>query len=247
VGAAALNGYDGLGAAALERLTGATLVLLPTTLPSTQDEIHRLGATGAPAGALVLADVQTAGRGRQGRVWHSPAGAGVWLSLLLRPPHRPEGGALAIRAGLAAIAALAEVVPGVPVHLRWPNDLIAADRKVGGILCEARWNGRDVAWVAVGVGVNVAGPLPAAVRERAAALNDLAPGGVSRLSLVAALVPRLRALEPLPPTLTPDERRAFLRVQWRAGGTEEGVDLEPDGALIVRSAGGALDRRVSAS
>ncbi len=245
MGAAALKRYDGLGAAELERLTGAPLVLLPGSLPSTQDEVHRLGAADAPSGAVVLAEEQTAGRGRQGRVWHSPAGGGVWMSVLLRPSRPPEGGALAIRAGLAAVAALREVAPGAPAFLRWPNDLVVADRKAGGILCETRRNGRDVAWVAIGVGVNVAGPLADAVSGHAVALHDVAPG-TSRLALVAALVPRLRALEPLPPALAPEERRAFLLAQWRGAGAEPGVDLEPDGALVVRAPDGALDRRVSA-
>jgi len=134
----------------------------------------------------------------------------------------------------------------VAARLKWPNDLVVADRKVGGILCEVRGSGDGPPWVAIGVGVNVAGPLEPGLRERAAALADVAPG-VSRLSLVAALVPRLRALEPLPPTLDLGERRAFLRVEWRDAGAEETVDLDPDGALLVRTADGALDRRVSAS
>jgi len=241
-----LSRYEGLDAAGLERLTGAPLVVLQSSIPSTQDEAHRLGAEGAPGGTVVLAEQQTAGRGRQGRAWHSPAGAGVWMSVLLRPSARPEGGALAIRAGLATAAALAAAAPGVATRLRWPNDVVVADRKVGGVLCEARWSGEAPAWVAVGVGLNVRGPLDPAVRDRAVALADVAPE-VSRLALVAALVPRLSALAPLPAALSPEERRAFLRAEWRDAGADETVDLAPDGALVVRRGGGALDRRVIAS
>lgn len=236
--------YDGLDAAALERLTGAPLVVVESCIPSTQDVAHRLGAEGAPSGAVVLADEQTAGRGRQGRPWHSPAGRGVWLSVLLRPPLAPEGGVIAVRAGLAAVAAIREAVPGVAARVRWPNDLIVADRKVGGILCEARRSRDTVSWVAVGVGINVVGPVGPSVRDRAVALADVAPGA-SRLALVAALVPLLRALEPLPAQLLPDERQAFLRAQWREQGAPETADLAPDGALVVRSADGVLDRRVT--
>jgi BirA family biotin operon repressor/biotin-[acetyl-CoA-carboxylase] ligase len=241
-----LSRYDGLDAAGLERLCGAPLVVLQSSIPSTQDEAHRLGADGAPAGAVVLAEEQTAGRGRQGKAWHSPAGGGVWMSVLLRPRARPEGGALAIRAGVAAASALAAAAPGVAVRLRWPNDIIVADRKVGGILCEARWSGEALSWVAVGVGLNVRGPVAPAVRDRAVALRDVAPE-VSRLALVAALVPRLRALEDLPAALSGEERRAFLRAEWREPGSEETVDLDPDGARIVRASGGALDRRAIVS
>ena len=240
-----MSGFDGFDAAALEQLTGAPLVVFESSIPSTQDEAHRLGAAGAPSGAVVLADEQTSGRGRQGRAWHSRAGAGVWLSVLLRPRDRPAGGALAIRAGLAAVAAVAEAAPGVAARLKWPNDVVVADRKAGGILCEARWSGEDVAWVAVGVGLNVRGPVPEAVADRAVALSDVS-AGVSRLALLAALVPRLRALEPLPPTLTGAERRAFLSAEWREPGAAETVDLEADGTLLVRGPDGALDRRRTA-
>ena len=237
---------DGLDAAALERLTGAPLVVIEQSIPSTQDAVHRLAEGGAPAGTMVLADEQTAGRGRQGRAWHSPAGCGVWMSVLLRPPQPPAGGALAVRAGLAAIDAIADAAPGVAARLRWPNDLMVAGRKAGGILCEVRWSGAAVSWVAVGVGINVKGPVDPAIRDRALALADVC-AGVSRLALVAALFPRLRALEPLPSALGPAERQAFLRMEWRDPGAEETADLEPDGALLVRTAGGTLDRRVTAA
>lgn len=241
-----MTAYDGLDAAALERLTGAPLVVIERSIPSTQDAVHRLAEDGGPAGAVVLADEQTAGRGRLGRAWHSPAGCGVWMSVLLRPPQPPAGGALAVRAGLAAIDAIADAAPGVAARLKWPNDLIVAGRKAGGILCEVRWSGLVASWVAVGVGINVAGPVHPAIGARAVALADVSVG-VSRLALVAALVPRLRSLEPLPSTLGAAERRAFLRMEWRDPGAEQTVDLEPDGTLLVRTAGGALDRRVTAA
>ncbi len=241
-----MSRYEGLDAAGLERLTGAPLVVLQSSIPSTQDEAHRLGAEGAPGGAVVLADAQTAGRGRLGRTWHSPAGAGVWLSVLLRPSARTEGGALAIRAGLATAEALAAAAPAVAARLRWPNDVMVADRKAGGILCESRRGGGAAGWVAVGIGLNVRGPLDPAVRGRAIGLADVAPE-VSRLAVVAALVPRLRALEARPASLTEEERRAFLRSEWRDPGAGDTVDLDPDGALVVRNTDGALDRRVIAS
>lgn len=236
--------YDALDAKRLEHLTGVPLVVLLASAPSTQDEVHRRAAGGAPSGTLVLADEQTAGRGRQGRAWHSPAGRGVWLSLLLRPECAPQGGALAIRCGLACLAALAEAAPGAAARLRWPNDIVVAGRKLGGILCEARWSGTELSWVAVGVGLNVSGHVDPAVRDRAIALSDVTDG-VSRVALVAALAPRLRSLEPLPPFLEAAERRAFLAAEWRDAGAEPTADLAADGALLVRSASGALDRRVS--
>lgn len=239
--------YDGLHDRTLARLTGAPLVVGRDSLPSVLDLAHTLGAEGAPNGAVVLADEQTAGRGRQGRAWHSPAGAGVWLAVLLRPSAPPLGGALAIRAGLAAVEAVGEAAPELAPRLKWPNDLIVAGRKAGGILCEARWSGGRLGWIAVGVGINVRGPVAAAVQDRAVALGDLA-AGVTRLGLVTALVPRLAALATRPSALDQDERARFAAVAWPEGdGASETEGLEPDGALLVRRPGGALDRRVLAS
>lgn len=239
--------YDGLDERGLERLTGAPLVVFRSSLPSTLDLAHELGERGAPAGALALSDEQTAGRGRQGRPWHSPAGTGLWLAALLRPARPPAGGALAIRAGLATVDAVADAAPEAAPRLKWPNDLVVAGRKAGGILCEARWWGEQLGWVAVGIGINVRGPVPAAVRDRAIALADVA-AGVTRLGLLAALTPRIAALGARPPELDDGERERFLAACWRGEECEaDAVGLDRDGALLVRRADGALDRRVLAS
>ncbi|MBI1722300.1 MAG: biotin--[acetyl-CoA-carboxylase] ligase [Gemmatimonadetes bacterium] len=239
--------YDGLDERGLERLTGAPLVVFRSSLPSTLDLAHELGESGAPAGALVLADEQTAGRGRQGRTWYSPAETGLWLAVLVRPALPPAGGALAIRAGLATVDAVAEAAPEAAPRLKWPNDLMVAGRKAGGILCEARWSGEQLGWVAIGIGVNVRGPVPAAVREQAIALADVA-AAVTRLALLAALAHRIPALDPRPPELDDAERARFRVACWRgAEGAANAVGLDRDGALLVRRADGALDRRVLAS
>lgn len=239
--------YDGLDERSLARLLAAPLVVARSTLPSTLDLAHQLGATNAPSGSVVLADEQTAGRGRQGRTWHSPAGAGVWMAVLLRPARPPRGGALAIRAGLALVEAVAEAAPELAPRLKWPNDLIVAGLKAGGVLCEARWSGDQLGWVAVGIGINVKGSVAAAVRDRAIALADVAPG-VTRLGLATALVPRVARLGALPPELDQAERERFVAVSWSGGaGEPQAVGLDSDGALLVRAANGELDRRVIAS
>ena len=102
----------------------------------------------APHGALVVADAQTAGRGRLGRNWQSPPGKGLYFSLVLRPDE-PNPARLALLAGLA-VAAAVESVADVPIACKWPNDLLCHSKKIGGILCEAR----DTR-VIVGVGLNV--------------------------------------------------------------------------------------------
>ncbi|MDX2193142.1 MAG: biotin--[acetyl-CoA-carboxylase] ligase [Gemmatimonadales bacterium] len=160
---------------------------------STQDALHALAEGGAPSGTAVVAAVQGGGRGSRGRAWASPAG-GLWLSVLVREEARPALEGLSLRAGLAVAGAI-EALPGAPpVALKWPNDLLVGGRKLGGILCEARWSGDRFLWAVVGVGVNVANAIPEELAGRATALATHRPG-----STPAELEPRvlaaLRALD----------------------------------------------------
>ncbi len=238
--------YDGQDAPALTRRLGAAGVVLLETTGSTLDVAHELGAKGARGGTLVLADEQTAGRGRLGRRWMSPRGAGIWLTMLLRPHAAPLGGALAVRAGLAAVLALESVDRKLAPRLKWPNDVIVQGRKAGGILCEARWSGDVLGWVAVGIGINVRGPFPDGAGVPIA-LDEVVPG-LGRLAVLEELVPRLKALETMGSALEPDERVRFTKVASPLGAAgEQIVDLTPDGALLVRRADGSLDRRTEAA
>lgn len=149
-------------------------------LPSTQDEAHRQAADGAPHGTAIAARVQTAGRGTRGRTWESSEG-GLWLSVIARPEAGEGLPVLSVRIGLA----VAEHIDGLlqapttvrpsyrpTVGLKWPNDLLLHDRKLGGILCEARWHGERLGWIVVGVGLNVHNPLPDSTDREAARLAD---------------------------------------------------------------------------
>ena len=241
-----MTSYDGLDIEQLCRLTGAPGVSLHDTVASTQDIAHQLGAAGAPSGAIVLADAQTAGRGRAGRSWQSPPGAGIWLSMVLRPDTPPAGGTLALRAGLAACRALNVATPALSTDLKWPNDIVSAGRKLGGILCEARWAQDRLSWIALGLGLNVLGPLPAGMEQQAAAIVDLDPQA-TRLGILEELVPRLAALAAAPAELTAAERAAFLQALWMPPGYGPVIGLEPDGALLVRRSDGSRERRTDAS
>lgn len=235
--------YDGLDAEEIGRRTGAVRVELKGSVGSVLDVAHELAASGVPQGLLVVAEEQTAGRGRQGRSWHSAAGAGVWLAVLLKPERPPSAGALAIRVGLRLIEAVEEVAPRAAPGLKWPNDLMVRDRKAGGVLCEARWQGDHLGWIAVGVGINVRGQLAPEVRHSAIALKD-AEASVTRVRLLEALVPRLWELAARPPLLDLEERDTFQRVQWPAGGEPGTAGVDGEGALLVAGSGGSLDRRV---
>lgn len=122
---------------------------------STNTVAMRLGDEGELHGALVLAEEQTAGRGRAGRTWVSEKSAGIHASVLLRPGIPPvQAPLLTLVAGLAARDAAAEELDGAP-DIRWPNDLLVGGRKFGGILTEMRAEPDRVHYAVVGIGINV--------------------------------------------------------------------------------------------
>lgn len=211
---------------------------------STQDEVHAWGEAGRPHGSALLALEQGAGRGSRGRAWASPPG-GLWMSVLLRPAGAAAAEVLSLRAGLA-IAAVIETLPGVPpVRIKWPNDLMLGARKVGGILCEARWRGELPAWVAVGVGLNVSNPLPAELQGGATGLGEhTRPPRLEPLA--RAVRDALLPIADLPEQLGAAELLAFERRDWLRGrrivAPEEGraIGLTPDGALRVEGRGGVV-------
>lgn len=227
--------YDGLDAATLSARLGVPRVVVLDATPSTLDIAHLVAEAGAPDGTLVLADRQTAGRGRQGRRWDSPAGVGIWLTLVERAVPVDAVSVLSIRLGLHAAPVL-DAFAREPVRLKWPNDLYVEDGKLAGVLCEARWQGDQVAWVAVGMGLNVGSP----GREGAAWLRP----GTTRLAVLERLVPALRAAAAREGPLDEGELAAYAardlgrgrRCQSPVPGTVGGI--APDGALLVDTAGG---------
>jgi len=122
---------------------------------STNRVAFELGHAGEPEGAIVLAEEQSAGRGRSGRTWHSERAAGIYVTLLLRPKLAPvQAPLLTMMAGLSAHAAV-EAVTGLHVGLKWPNDLMIRGKKAGGILTEMHAEPGMVRFVVVGIGLNV--------------------------------------------------------------------------------------------
>lgn len=151
---------------------------------STMDEAHARAADGAPAGTLIVADQQTAGRGRSGNVWESEAGQGVWCTLIERPTDASAVDVLSIRLGLA-IAKAIEVFASGPIQLKWPNDLYVERGKLAGILVEARWREGIIDWVAIGIGVNLTVPQN---NNTAAALR----ARTTRNEVLLAMIPAIR-------------------------------------------------------
>jgi len=230
--------YDGLGAAELAALLDVPRVELFASATSTLDIANAIGAT-APAGTLVLADEQTAGRGRLGRAWTSERGAGIWLTLVEHPDEPLALEVLSLRCGLYAAEAL-DALAGAPIGVKWPNDLYVGARKLAGVLIETRWRGAAAEWVAIGFGLNVRTP----PLETATGLVD----DCTRVDALVRLVPALRRAACAGEHLTDDELarwrdRDIARgrsVSTPSAGTVDGV--APGGELLVRSADGSVAR-----
>ena len=140
------------------------------TLSSTNEYLKRLAESGAPEGTAIIAEEQTAGKGRLGRSWASPKG-GAWFSLLLKPPVSVEqAGCISILIAVSLAKALREHW-GVPVGVKWPNDLYVNNKKLGGILIELGSHGKQIEWLIAGIGINVNNALPQETRVPATSLS----------------------------------------------------------------------------
>jgi len=267
-------------------LAGLAKLLTTTRLARTHEHHVELASTndralawlasastsgGPPDGALITADAQTAGRGRLGRAWSSPAGRDLYASVILRCGKPPSGlGALSLAVGVGLREGLLRGLAGVEglpaLGLKWPNDLLLGERKLAGILCESRWRGGEVD-VVVGFGVNVHRRLDEfepELRERATSLalhldDERRPG---RAALLAAILHELeRWLERFfvggfAAIRSRYEPHSVLlgREVWvdrpSPSGTERiaaiATGLDHDGALRVRSREGASFRVESA-
>jgi BirA family biotin operon repressor/biotin-[acetyl-CoA-carboxylase] ligase len=171
-------------------------VIVLDEVGSTNDVARRLAEEGDATGTVVLAEYQTAGRGRQGRSWHARHGLGLLLSVLLRPG-RPvmELTRWTLGAAVAACEACGES-SGAPVAIRWPNDLVSGGRKLGGVLAEVRARGPARHDLVLGLGLNVlqrAEDFPAELRPACTSLQQITAEGTvpSREVLAAAYLSHL--------------------------------------------------------
>ncbi len=219
---------------------------------STNDEAARLARAGARHGTVVIARAQRAGRGREGRAWASPRDAGIYLSAIVRPPLSlvdVPPMTLAIGIGLCdAVRAM-----GAPAVLKWPNDALVHGKKLAGVLVESHSQGHRLDAVIIGIGVNLAGPLPAEVQATAITLEQAAGAPVERGAFLAQLLGQVErwieryiasGLSIIAPAW---HDRMATGISARA--CVDGVDLlgevaglDGDGALLLRDVAGALHR-----
>ena len=225
-------------------------------IPSTNSEALAMAETGAPEGWTVGAERQSAGRGRHGRAWVSPPGAGIYVSIVLRPPAHAVA-LLTLAAGVAVAEAI-QAVSGADARVKWPNDVYLgatpATGKVAGILAEGGVSGTRVDHVVVGIGINVQpAALPPDVARRATSiegeLGRHADRGEVFAEVCAGLWRRYQQLVDgdargvLDAWRTRGAGTLGRRVEWdEANGTARGVarDVDASGALLVETPGGLV-------
>ncbi len=240
--------------AAEPRLAGFARLRYFAEVESTNDIALKLCASGAPEGTSVLADFQTAGRGRRGRTWFSPPGSGLYLSVIVRPGDSVRTlSLLTLAAGVAAADAVA-TTSGLPVELKWPNDLVCGRpwRKLGGLLCESVGPGASVDAVVVGIGANLRqAAYPAEIADRATSIETELGRPVDRAVLVVEMLARLRdAVDRLRQGDTAWVVNAWRRwgraglgganVRWMEQQIERrgvAMDIDDNGALMVETDG----------
>ena len=256
---------DVLDPTSLQRLLttqefGHTMYILPSTT-STNDIVKDLAQRGAPEGTAVVAEYQTQGRGRHGRSFVSPAGVGIYLSLLVRPQtdiHRlPQ---LTLAVAVATAEALAEY-SALSVRLKWPNDVEISGKKVAGILCEAVLNPLASPLVVIGIGINVNTALeqfPPELHQHVTSLALAAGHTWARMPLLALLLVHLERFY----SAFQQGNITSVRQRWlHYGGQMIGrqvrfapepsagvgtvLDLDEEGALLVQHADGTQHRLVA--
>lgn len=230
---------------------------------STSDVAGMLASEGAAEGTLVIADEQTAGRGRSGRTWFSPPGAGLYVSVVLRPhvadASQPWPRLITLAAGVGVAEGI-RAASGLPVELKWPNDVVIADRhgamaherrwrKLAGILAEASAVGRELHHVVLGFGINVhQSPMPVDIAASASSLEQESGRAIDRGRVLVEALAGLRTWHAALDSgregavvarwleLSPSARGARVSVEQgrqQYDGTTAGIDSE--GALRVRS------------
>jgi BirA family biotin operon repressor/biotin-[acetyl-CoA-carboxylase] ligase len=214
---------------------------------STNDLAAAWLRAGAPAGAVVIADEQRAGRGRQGRIWHTPRGSALAVSVILRPD--VSRAALCSGVGALAVVDLCTTVGIQDVGIKWPNDVQVAGRKVAGILPEAVWINQELVGVVLGIGVNVSVHFEGELAERAASLEPFAGRALDRATLLSVLLSAVDTYSLLTPTEALRRWRARLNTlgqRVRVGDVVGvAVDTDQTGALLVQTDSGAVERVVA--
>lgn len=220
---------------------------------STNDVARELALAGCPGGQIVVAETQTGGRGRLARSWFAPPGKGIWFSIILRPPIRPQDAPKCTLLAAVAVNAAIRRISGVPSGIKWPNDILYKGKKLVGILTEMAAEMDAVNYIVLGIGVNVniaTEDFPPELRAVATSLFAAAGQPVPRSLLLAAILEELESLYDevcqagFGPVL--DKWREYSVtlgkevkiIDRETSFSGQAVDIDTDGALLVQTADG---------
>jgi len=252
----ALHADDLLARLGKTKVIGRDIQVFEQTT-STNDVVEKLARDGVQEGVVVFAESQTKGRGRLGRKWISPERKGLWFSVLLRPDLRPQEATQLTVASATALRRAIAAETGLKPEIKWPNDILIGGKKVAGILTELSAELDRVRHIILGIGVDVnldAGELPVELRKLATSLKLESGGMISRAELAVAI---LQALDEDYARIgagkfaaVADEWEAHCatigkNVTVRVGDRQirgRAESLDDDGALLVRSEHGHLER-----
>jgi len=222
-------------------------------VPSTMNIAMELGIKGAPEGTLVLAEHQTKGKGRLGRVWFSPRYKGIYLSLLLRPKILPIEASILTLLAAVSICEAVKAITGVDTQIKWPNDILIHHKKLGGILTELNAEMDEINFVIIGIGLNVNNDKKTLVKG-AASLKEQKKENINRINLLQEILRRIEANY-----LSFKETGAHLVIEkWREHNITlgrrikvyshkehiegEAIDIDTDGGLLIRNDSGVIEK-----
>ncbi len=254
----ALHADDLISRLGKTRVVGREIHVFQQTT-STNDVAARLARGGAREGAVVFAEMQSKGRGRMGRRWVSPAGKGLWFTVLLRPDMPPQGATQLTVGAATALSRAIALQTGLATEIKWPNDILIRGKKVAGILTEMRAELDHLQEVLLGIGINVnleRADFPPSLHSAATSLRIERGQPVNRAELAVAVLRELdcdyqliaqgefdRLAEQWQDRCSTLGRQVAIRCGNRLfQGRAESLD--DDGALLVRGAHGHLERVV---
>lgn len=219
------------------------------TVESSNDLAIEWLRSGAAAGSAIIADEQRKGRGRKGRVWYTPPGVALAVSVILKPD--PAFASRSSIVGALAVSDLCTHVGLAHVGVKWPNDVQVGGKKISGVLPEAVWEGERLLGVVLGIGVNVRNEFDEELAQIATSIEAASGQSVKRLELLGVLLGRV---DHWAERMGRDELvtvwKSRLNTLGRDVTVEEGsrrivgqaVDAAPDGALLIRVADGSIQR-----
>ncbi len=226
------------------------------SLSSTMDVAMQLGMKGCPSGTLVLAESQTKGRGRLGRGWFSPKYKGIYLSLILRPKLLPAQASILTLLAAVGICEAIKDIAGIDTQIKWPNDILVGQKKLGGILTELMASVDEVNFVIIGIGLNVNNDKKTLV-SAATSLKEQRKEFINRISLLQELLRKIEGnfllLEKKGSQSIIEKWRRYsitlgkrVKVYCQREHIEgEAVDIDMDGGLLIRNDSGIIKKVMS--